>query len=167
MSSARFSFCICLLLLASPLGGCSVANDPVDLRSLVRGSAPNEALACPAGICAAVADFETPYYDLPKESLRDVLASLADAEPRMELVAQSADLDQRVYVQRSRLFGFADTVRVQLVASPEGTSAILHSKAGFGFWDLGVNRQRIERWLSLLDEAAKARLPATEGRTDS
>ncbi len=136
------------------LGGCSVTAEPIDLRDLARGSAPNEALACPPGVCAASADFETPRFDLPAERLREILSAIAAGEPRSELVAESAELDQRVYVQRSRVFGFPDVVRVQIVALPEGVSAILHSKSGFGYWDLGVNRKRLERWLERLESAA-------------
>ena len=145
-----------LLCVALALGGCSVSGDPIDLRGLRPGSAPNEALACPAGACAAPADFETPAYEVPPEALRAILSEIAASEPRTELVAESAELDQRVYVQRSAVFRFPDTLRVQIVALESGASAILHSKSGFGYWDLGVNRKRVERWLQRLEEAVAA-----------
>ena len=43
---------------------------------------------------------------------------------------------------------------MQIVTLPEGVSAILHSKSGFGYWDLGVNRKRLERWLQRLESEA-------------
>ena len=145
------------LLLALSLGACSLSAEPTDLRVLKRSATPNDALACPAGLCAASADRETPRFDLPLGVLRDILAEIAAAEPRTELVAESRALDQRVYVQRSRVFGFPDRIHVQVVALPEGASAILYSKAGYGVWDLGVNRKRVKRWLKRLDAAIAAR----------
>ena len=146
------------------LGGCGVASDPIDLRSLARGSAPNEALACPSGLCSAEADFETPVYDLSVEALRERLSELAASEPRTELVAESAELDQKVYLQRSSVFGFPDRIRVQMVRLPEGASAILHSKAVYGWWDLGVNRRRVKDWLAQLEAAVDAGGGSDPGR---
>ena len=155
---------VLVLFIGLLLGGCGVTSDPIDLRSLSRGSAPNEALACPSGLCSAEADFETPVYDLPLDALRALLSELVASEPRTELVAESAELDQRVYLQRSSVFGFPDRIRVQMVRLPEGVSAILHSQAVYGWWDLGVNRRRVEDWLARLEAAVAAGGKSEPGR---
>lgn len=152
-TAGRFTILAGLLVL---LGGCSMDVEPLDLRDLGRTWAPNDALACPAGACSAEADFETPVYPLTKEVLAELIAGVAGAEPRTEQVAESAALDQRIYVQRSETLGFPDIVRVQIVTLPEGASAILYSRSRYGFWDIGVNRKRLRRWLDGIDRAAKA-----------
>lgn len=142
-------------LLAVLLGGCSMDVEPLDLRSVARAWSPNDALACPVGRCSAEADLEVPVYALTSEVLAALIHGIATAEPRTEQVAESVALDQRIYVQRSETLGLPDIIRVQLVSLPEGASAILYSRARYGFWDIGVNRKRLRRWLATLEAAAR------------
>jgi len=137
---------LAVALLAGPAAGA----EPRDLRAIARTGGWNDALACPAGICRAAADFESSVVGLLVEALiaraRRVLAN----EPRAELVAVDRELHQLVFVQRSAVFGFPDTVWVQALATDGGAVAILYSRSTYGVWDFGVNRARVERWLDLL-----------------
>lgn len=146
-----------LLLLV--LGACSMDIDPMDLRSMKRSWTPNDALACPPGICAAKADFEVPIYPLEPAALSALIDRVVAGEPRTELVAESAAIDQLTYVQRSETLGLPDVIRVQVVAVQGGASAILHSRSRYGLWDFGVNKKRLQRWLKDLEAAVAADHP--------
>jgi uncharacterized protein (DUF1499 family) len=139
---------LCSLMMTT--GACSAISDPMDLRAIERSSAPRDALACPPGLCAAAVDIESPVVagtpaDLVAKA-RDVLSR----EPRTELVSEDKALMQLVFVQRSALLRFPDTVRVQAIAVGDGASVMIHSTSNYGYWDMGVNRDRVERWLRLV-----------------
>jgi uncharacterized protein (DUF1499 family) len=65
------------------------------------------------------------------------------SEPRTRLVEEDKE---RWYLRaeaRSRLFRFVDDVEFQLV--PEERLVHVRSASRVGYWDLGVNRRRVER----------------------
>ena len=64
-------------------------------------------------------------------------------------------MDQLVFVQRSQFLGFPDTIWIQGVSVDFGASLIIYSRSNYGYWDLGVNRERIRTWLEKLEKADK------------
>ncbi len=140
-----------LIPLVAGCGGVDVRT--VDLRSIARSSSPNDAFACPASVCRAMADFESPAFPVSGSRLMDAVRAVLKAQPRTELVGRDAGLDQLVFVQRSALFGFPDTIRVQGAPTPAGASVIIHSRSNTGYWDFGVNRQRVRTLLEQLKQA--------------
>lgn len=66
--------------------------------------------------------------------------------PRTEVLAGSVEEGRITYVTRSQWFGFPDYTTVQL--GPEGLG--LWARLRFGKSDLGVNKARVEGWLSRL-----------------
>lgn len=131
--------------------------EAIDLRGVTRSAFPNDALACPPGVCSARADLAVPTYGLPAEALRERLHRIALAEPRCRQIGAEPTLDQEVFEQRTRFLGVPDFIRVQLVGIDGEISAILYSRARYGLWDLGVNKRRLRRWLARLDrDCAKA-----------
>jgi len=145
-----------LAALAPLAAGCAADTRAVDLRTIERSGAPNDALACPAGACRAAADFESPAFALEPGALMAAVRRVVAARPRTELVARDAALDQLVFVERSRLFGFPDTIRVQGARAAGGASVIVYSRSNAGYWDLGVNRARVRALLAALRGAAGA-----------
>jgi hypothetical protein len=122
-------------------------SDPATLR--LRGT-PNEFLAAPPGTTAAPTGAETPLY---VESPRALLArfdAIAQAHPRVSVVAGDLDSLMITYVQRSRFIGFPDYLTVKAVALEGGSGLIVYSRARYGHSDLGVNRARVEAWLAAL-----------------
>ena len=78
-------------------------------------------------------------------------------EPGLEKVASDETQGTLRYVQRSRLMRYPDTINVKVVALPDGGSTVLiYSRSQLGRSDMGVNRARIERWISL-DSGSKLR----------
>ena len=120
---------------------------PVDLRAIRRSSSPNDSLACAPGVCAARADFASPVYPLSRTALLQAAEAILLAEPRTEIAARDDALPQVVFVQKSPIFGFADTIRVQADGSDGEASLIVHSRSNTGYYDFGVNRKRIRRLL--------------------
>jgi hypothetical protein len=146
------SFCrLPLLVVLMPvMFGCDFSDEIVDLRQFQRSSAPNDALACPAGVCRATPDLDSPAVGLSVPQLMKRVEDVLSSEPRTELVAEDKDLPQLIFVQRSRVFGFPDTVRVQGVEAGAGAALVIHSQSNYGYWDTGANKRRLRRWLDKL-----------------
>jgi uncharacterized protein (DUF1499 family) len=67
--------------------------------------------------------------------------------------AQDERTWRSLHVQYSRLFRFPDLVRAEMVAiAPERSSLAIDSRARFGWWDFGVNRRRVLRWVHDLQQ---------------
>ncbi|MEX2453879.1 MAG: DUF1499 domain-containing protein [Rhodospirillaceae bacterium] len=123
----------------------SIDTLPFDLRAIRRSSSPNDALACPPGVCAAKADVSSQIFAVPVADLMALAESIILAEPRTEVAARDQTRRQVVFVQRSRVFGFADTIRLQADGTDGAASALLYSKSNVGYWDFGVNLKRVRR----------------------
>lgn len=132
-----------------------------DLRFIERSGRPNDALACLPGDCAVPAEFEVPIIPVDVSVLMQSAEAVLRAEPRTALLERLEDPERLVFVQRSRLFRFPDTVCIQGVAHEDGASAIIYSRSNYGFWDIGKNRRRVRRWLARL-QAEMA--PASSGQ---
>ncbi len=129
----------------------------VAFETLERRSTPNDALACPPGICAAASDLAPPVFAMGARELRMAFRAAIGSEPLLERVAEDeAALSER-YVQRSRWMRFPDTVVVRFYDLGEGRSTLaLYGRSQIGHGDWGVNRARIERWLEKLGRDAQA-----------
>lgn len=81
------------------------------------------------------------------EQVLNVVHDLASQTPRTEVFAGSIEELFITYETRSRWFSFPDYTTVQVVEGDTETMIEIFGRARFGFSDLGVNRQRILRWL--------------------
>lgn len=152
--------------IAVLLGGVAVTavtmrllpDDParwhVDPLLAARTGAPNDYLVAPPDVAAAEPDRISDTYAMPPDELMERLDSIALAEPRTGRIAGGTGELSATYVQRSRLFGFPDYVSVRAVEAPGGSALAVWSRSRFGHSDLGVNRERVERWLAALDRDA-------------
>jgi len=87
----------------------------------------------------------------------EVRPQVIAAEPRLVQVAAEPGQRRSVLIQRSALFRFPDLVTVEFVAlAPDRSSLALYSRARYGRSDFGVNRRRVLRWLSRLQQIAGA-----------
>jgi uncharacterized protein (DUF1499 family) len=78
----------------------------------------------------------------------------AGRQPRTVLQAQDERTRRSLHVQRSRVLGFPDLVQAEIVAlGSERSGLIIDSRARFGWWDFGVNRRRVLRWVHDLTQA--------------
>lgn len=138
----------CFFLLAA---GCSADTALVDFATLTRSMTPNDSLACPAEFCSAKVDFVTQAVPLSAPELAAKVVTVIGAEPRTELAMKDAGGLRLVFVQRSRLFRFPDTVNVAIAPVDVGHATIaVYSRSNYGYGDLGVNRARVADWLAKL-----------------
>ena len=72
------------------------------------------------------------------------LIQIAEATPRTERLAGSADEGMITLITRTRLWGFPDYTTIRL----QGQTLTVYGRARFGKGDMGVNRARVEGWLA-------------------
>ena len=141
---------------------------PAESVSLAGLQAPlpqNAFLACPPGYCRA-AMAASPIFAMPWPRLAEYWAEIVAREPRIVRVASAPDRKAIVLIQHSLLFRFPDIITVEFAAlAPDRSSLAIYSRARYGKKDFGVNRQRVERWLALLQRAiANGSSPAQRER---
>lgn len=153
----------CLIAIALlALSGCGPNEESVDFRTLRKPDTPNSFLACAPALCSETPDMASPVYAAPVDAVLAAVRRIADRQPRTTLLREDAAAGQLVYVQRSAVFRFPDTIWVQAAALPEGgTLLAVYSRSAYGYTDLGVNRQRVESWLAAVDRDLA---PAPAGR---
>jgi hypothetical protein len=99
------------------------------------------------------ADAVSPVFDIGAAALWRTWMHFAARQPRVVLRAQEEHDRRSLHIQRSPVLRLADLVRAEVVALGDGRSGlILDSRARFGFWDLGVNRRRVLRWIGDLQQ---------------
>ena len=126
---------------------------PIDFQTFRRRKTPNDALACPRGFCAnAEPDIVPPLYPVSGERLRLIVAEAAMVDPDTQPIYAARWEDHDRYLARSRVFRFPDTIDVLVIEPAENQATLaIYSRSQIGRADLGVNRARIERWLSRVD----------------
>lgn len=155
-----------LLLLMAGCGGAggdtpTVPSSPADPATVSRTGRPNDYLVCPPGVCAALPDRASRTYRVPAERLAEAWTAVVAAAPRTRPVAADPAAGLYAFEQRSALFGFRDTILVRFIplAADRSTLAV-YSRSEVGYWDLGVNRRRVEAWLAALDAAVPVEAPS-------
>lgn len=122
---------------------------------LERRPTGNDALACPAGRCSTVSDFESPVFELPPQELLARVRKFALSEPRTIELKTVPNEDVRAdFQQASATLRFPDIVSVEVFAlGPQRSTLAIWSRSVVGRKDFGVNRARVERWLKALQSA--------------
>ena len=128
---------------------------PLDPLSAGRTDRPNDFLVCPAGFCDG-ADATAAAYPVTQHRLFEAWLGVVRQAPRTRLVAADSDEYLIHAEQRSLIFRFVDTVLVRIVETSEGSSFVAYSRSEMGYSDLGVNRDRLDRWIAALDEDVMA-----------
>jgi uncharacterized protein (DUF1499 family) len=140
---------------------CSADTAGVDFATLVRPASPNTYLVCPRDRCAAAPDEGAPIYAVPAAQLFERARGILAAEPRTELVRDQPDALRLVLVQRTAFFRFPDTITLQAFPLPDGGSTLaVYSQSNYGHGDFGVNKDRVRRWIGLIDaQVARRQTP--------
>lgn len=125
-----------------------------------RTGRPNDRLVCPEGFCRAAADAPAPLLEVAPARLFEAWRAVIEAAPRTTiLVADERDL-RLVAEQRSRIFGFVDTIAVEILPLGEGRASFAaYSRSETGYWDLGVNAARLGAWIGQVLERLEATRP--------
>ncbi len=125
----------------------------MDFKTFKLTRKPNQFLIAPEEFCQNAKPHATAKtYYVDAQRLEDRFADVALAEPRV--TRKQADDGQREFVQRSALMRFPDTVTFEAIDLGNGSSTLaIYSRSSVGHSDLGVNKKRIEDWLTKLDAA--------------
>lgn len=123
----------------------------VTFRQFAKTPEPNQVLICPPNLCNPEdVDSESPIYGLSVSDLKSKLLESLKQESNLERV-DTGNTNQLRFIQRSAWMKFPDTIRVQLISLEENSLTLaLYGQSQIGESDLGVNKQRAERWLSRL-----------------
>jgi uncharacterized protein (DUF1499 family) len=122
----------------------------------LRGKLPaNAALACPPGYCQADGALASPVFAVDADRLYRDIERIALAEPGVVPIAVDPAGRRFVAAAHSAVFRFPDIVTAEIVELGRHRSSLaLYSRARYGKADFGVNRGRVERWLSRLKRLA-------------
>ena len=157
---ALFAVVVGAVLLFTPLGERPLTAlfpvgdvETVDFAELKLTDKPNQFLMCPPGFCGANPNADSSVFDISVEQLRARWREVVAAQPRVELLAKDEDGRQIDYIQRSARFRFPDIITVRFIsASPSQSTLAIYSRSIYGGSDFGVNRERIDAWLTFLRE---------------
>lgn len=138
-------FLLGALVAAAVLGGLWVRMAPLDAARWHGDPAQGA-----AGDNSHVAKVFVP---LPPAEALAAFDTVAMAEPRTIRLAGSVAEGRVTYVSRSRLWGFPDYTTVAAEAGEGGAWLVIHGRARFGRSDLGVNADRVGRWVAALPGA--------------
>ncbi|MEM9043440.1 MAG: DUF1499 domain-containing protein [Pseudomonadota bacterium] len=119
----------------------------IDPTTATRSTSPNSFVSAPSGSTTAKIDVEAAVFDRTPAELLAQFSAIALASPRVTELT-FGDRDYRTFVQRTPLVGFTDYISVKAVAVEGGASLIIFSRSQYGYSDWGVNRKRVEEWLS-------------------
>jgi uncharacterized protein (DUF1499 family) len=123
-----------------------------DLRDPLPG---NAFLACPPGYCTASAA-SSPIFSMSEELLADRFDEVIAGESGIVRVTDAKTQNRLVLIQHSVLLRFPDVITVEFVAlDADRSSLAIYSRARYGRGDFGVNRKRVQRWLSRLEQMTK------------
>ncbi len=116
----------------------------VDPQLVSRPSSPNFHL-----LRMGDGDAMAPVFDRAPGALARALHEVATADGATLLAGRVED-GHMTYVARSRIMGFPDYISVRVSPAEGGAILSAFARARFGYSDMGVNRERLDRWVTAL-----------------
>ncbi len=123
----------------------------VDPATIERTGKPNDYLVAPEGATKAAPDRIA---KMRAAEPRDLLFQFdAVARPSgATIIAGSVDEGWVTYVQRTMILGFPDYISVKAIPVEGGSALIIWSRSRYGTSDFGVNKKRIDGWLTQMGD---------------
>ncbi len=124
----------------------------MDFATLKLSRKPNQFLVAPSGLCQmAEPHADSPVFALTPPELMQRIEALAAGEARVAVSGKASDGLAATFVARSKVFRFPDIIDVAVQPHKDGGATVaIYSRARYGVRDFGVNRARIENWISRL-----------------
>lgn len=131
----------------------SVSHDPaewhIDPLVIERPASPNTFLVSPQSLTAAQVDREAPIYSANPTLMAKALDDFISAQNSTTRIAGGPEEGWMTYVQRTPNLRMPDYISIKLIDLSEGRSTIaIYSRSRFGYGDMGVNKARVDLWLS-------------------
>ncbi|MEM7505350.1 MAG: DUF1499 domain-containing protein [Pseudomonadota bacterium] len=128
-----------------PLNDAKYDVDPTEIE---RTGRPNDYLVAPEGMTNATPDRASKIFAEAPEDLLARFVEIARAQPRVRPIGGTPLF--QTFEQRTQLVGFRDYISVKAVQAVGGSALIVYSRSTVGYSDWGVNKARVEDWLSKL-----------------
>jgi uncharacterized protein (DUF1499 family) len=143
-------FLVCCSAKETASGDSNVSGvSPTDFANLERSDSPNSWLVAPADFAGGKPDEESPVFDVAPRILAEAWMQVLRAQPRTTITGVFADGLHIEADQKSALFGFVDRISARVLPLAASRSTlIVYSRSQVGYWDLGVNRSRVQQWLA-------------------
>lgn len=127
--------------------------ETLDFKHLKLRGSPNEYLVAPDDLCIdAVPHRPADIYDVPSSELRDAVMHVISHQSRVELAGMNEEKKAFEFVHYSPVLNFKDFISVRVLPHGHSESTIaIYSRSKTGYYDFGVNRDRVERWLEELE----------------
>ena len=123
----------------------------IDWNALSPPDRPNNWLLAPKSDKSVRRGELAPIFDVGPEVLATTWKQIIEEQPRVQIIAVSNDGLELEAVQRSAIFGFVDRISSRVIAMSEQRSTLaVYSRSTVGYWDLGVNRRRVQDWVRSL-----------------
>jgi uncharacterized protein (DUF1499 family) len=129
------------------------SDDFVDWNVLSPPDRPNNWLLAPESDNLVRRGEVAPIFNVGPEILASTWKKVIEEQPRVQILAVSNDGLKVEALQRSAIFGFVDRISSRVIAMPEQRSTLaVYSRSTVGYWDLGVNRRRVQEWVRSLGD---------------
>ena len=117
----------------------------------------NEYIVAPRGAAPRARVVQAPTFALPADALYASIERAISRQPNIEFIAADAPTLRLEYVQRTPIFRFPDIITLQAIPQgPAASSIAVHSYSIYGAGDLGVNKQRVGRFLAAIADEARS-----------
>lgn len=117
-----------------------------------RTGKPNDYLIAPLDLPA---NEPAPRYELSARHLFTLWCELIEREPRTRILVSDPEAGIIRARQRSRILGFGDRIAIHVLERGHAATFLAHSHSETGYFDFGVNRRRLKRWLKQLEQRVK------------
>lgn len=132
----------------------NVVHDPavwhVDPRYVASSETPNSFRVAKQVLTEFPVDIEAETYSVDAATLSEAFDRFVMEQPRVDRIAGSLDEAWVTYVQISESLSFPDYISVQFYdyGDTQTSTIAIYSRSRFGHSDMGVNKARVESWLS-------------------
>ena len=160
----KMLFWLAIIVIVGGLGAVymirNVSHDPavwhVDPLAAPTPSSPNSFRMVPVlpgydPVTSERIDRESPIYDANPALISQAFDEFVLRQPRTTRIAGTPETGWMTYVQQSEVMRFPDYISVLFLDLGSGQSTVaIYSRSRYGHSDLGVNGQRVEKWLEPL-----------------
>lgn len=138
-----------------PAASTTMQTVPLDefFNCLKRPDSPNHWLVAPAGFVIKPDAF-APMFGVSVSVLRDTFKAVLLRPLSTEVIEESANAIH--VIDTTPLLRFKDDIWVLFIPLTQASSTLaLYSASRLGYWDMGTNRRRLQRWTRRLEDALR------------
>lgn len=155
-------YIVVAIILAVILGGyltmfmiATAAHDPADWHkdplTIPASDTPNDYRIAPSDMTSERVDREPPVYAGRALTIAQAFDQFAQSQRDTVRIAGLPPELMMTYVQYTETLKMPDYITVKFIdLGDETTTIAIYSRSRYGYGDLGVNKERVERWIRAL-----------------